>query len=387
MKRAVGFLAVAVLLIPILSTTVANAFSSNYFFYVFGSVECPHCVPMKKFLEDVYGSDKVYFCDVYLKIQCYNTIIYVVNKTGIIPALPMTFIFNGTLRAILIGDYENASFINKLLNYPISSRVPVFYGPIFEGFLNIPFSLRGEFLWKFKMAYSGLSIKGILLRAVSLAAIDSVNPCTFVVYASLLVTVAVSGGRRRVFLAAAAFIAAVFTSYTLMGLGLSRALHVLPKWVAPVVAIVYSILVFTRNLSPVLDRVLSKPGEKAVSKARVCRACRVYEEEIKPRASIASNPILWALIIGFLVSVTLLPCTAGPYIIFTAVIAGVPVSIALPLLLVYNVIFITPLAAIAAGVSCVSRAEKIAMFMERNSSKIEAAAATVILAIAIKMLL
>jgi len=387
MNRAIGVLAAALLLTLSFSLVVANAYSSNYFFYIFGSVECPHCVPMKKFLEDVYGADKVYFCDVYLKVQCYNTIIYVVNKTGILPALPMIFVFNGTLRAILIGDYENASFINKLLNYPVTDKVPVFYGPEFEGYLKMPLSLRGELLWRFKMAYSGLNVKSMLLKALSLASIDSVNPCTFIVYASLLVTVAVSGGRRKVLLSALAFIAAVFVSYTLMGLGLSRALHAMPRWIAPLVAIAYSILVFAKNLSPFLDRILKSPGEKALSKAGVCRACKVYEESIKPRVSAVSNPILWSMIIGFLVSVTLLPCTAGPYIIFAAVIAGVPVSTALPLLLIYNIVFIAPLVAIAAGVSCVSRAEKAASFMERNSSKIEVIAALIILVIALKMLL
>ncbi len=360
--------------------------SGGYCFYVFGSVKCPHCEPMKEFLEKTYGADKVFFCDVYEKDECYKAFLGLVYKLDLPGMLPTTFIVNGTLRAILVGEWESKKLIDSLLKYPVTTRIPVFVGPEPVSYIVLPVKDRNSLLWELKKLSGELSVKELVAKTLSLSLLDSVNPCTFIVYSMLLVTVSLIAGARTALKAAFSFTAAVFTAYTLMGLGLSRALGKVPGWVGPVLAVAYGVFSILRaNLHILRERTLRQlyPGEESV----VCPACREAEGRIDKLLTRATNPVLWALTLGFIVSITLLPCTAGPYIVFNTLIAGIPLTIAVPLLILYNIVFITPLLALGLCTGGVTRAPVIASFMKRNARVIETICSTILVIIGLAMLL
>jgi glutaredoxin len=69
------------------------------------------------------------------------------------------------------------------------------------------------------------ALKKLTIPAViSAAAVDAINPCAFAVLILLITAVLSGGSRRRAAMAGFAFIASIFISYFLMGLGLYSAI-------------------------------------------------------------------------------------------------------------------------------------------------------------------
>jgi cytochrome c biogenesis protein CcdA len=70
---------------------------------------------------------------------------------------------------------------------------------------------------------------------------------------------------------------------------------------------------------------------------------------MRPYAKLIINKITsmpGAFVIGFLVTLFLLPCTIGPYIVASGILAELGTLGALPWLLYYNLIFVIPMLAI-----------------------------------------
>ncbi len=166
------------------------------------------------------------------------------------------------------------------------------------------------------------------------ALVDSINPCEFAVLILLLTAILAAGNRKRALFAGFAFTAAIYISYYLMGLGLFSAIqasgftHMFYGIVAGL-----AIIVGLFNLKDylwygkwfVMEVPLSwRPKMKMLIK------------------SITSVP--GAFLIGFVVSLFLLPCTSGPYIVILGLLAKtVTHNYALILLLLYNLIFVMPM--------------------------------------------
>jgi len=184
--------------------------------------------------------------------------------------------------------------------------------------------------------YRPLSASEALALLVPLAAADSVNPCTFAVYTALLMLVLVLGGPRRMLASALAFIAAVFACYYLLGVGLVTVASAMPPALLKAVAAAglmlaaYSIAASLKGFrSPVPERLK-----------------RVTEGALNRVAGPAG-----AAGLGALCSFTLLPCSSGPYLVFAGILSRVQQwAIRYALLAVYNLIFVAPLAALAAAV-------------------------------------
>ena len=74
-----------------------------------------------------------------------------------------------------------------------------------------------------------------------------------------------------------------------------------------------------------------------------------------------------AFVIGFLVTIFLLPCTIGPYIIASGMLSEIGVTGAIPWLLYYNLIFILPMLIITGLVYYgFTRVEDVSGWKERN---------------------
>jgi len=185
----------------------------------------------------------------------------------------------------------------------------------------------------------------ILPLLVTLAAADSVNPCTFAVYTALLLIVLTLRGRRGAALSAVSFVAAIYVCYYALGLGLVTVSSLFPHAFVKAVAAA-GIAVGAYSIAISLGGKFKSPVPEPLK--------RLTESALMRVAGPAG-----AAALGALCSFTLLPCSSGPYIVFAAVLSRVP-SPALRYLLLslYNAIFVAPLLALTAAVLALGIAAK-----------------------------
>ena len=176
---------------------------------------------------------------------------------------------------------------------------------------------------------------------ISGALVDAINPCEFAVLILLLTTILATGDRKKSLKAGLAFSTSMFISYYLMGLGL------------------YGV-VATTGLSTTFMKVI---GALAIivglfnlkdyfwyGKGFVMEVPMSWRPRMKKLISSITSPV-GAFFTGFLVSLFLLPCTSGPYIVVTGMLGSTATfQTALWMLLLYNLIFISPMILITLAV-------------------------------------
>lgn len=177
---------------------------------------------------------------------------------------------------------------------------------------------------------SQLTLMAVLLAAL----VDAINPCAFAVLIILMTTVLASGQAKRALLTGLAFATSIFLSYLLMGLGLYQALSF-------------------GNLGELFFRIV---GYLAIFLGLLnLKDFFWYGKVVLMEVPLSWRPHLKSLLhsvtsphgafgIGFLVSLFLLPCTSGPYLVILGMLANTQTrSQALLYLIFYNLVFISPM--------------------------------------------
>ncbi len=173
------------------------------------------------------------------------------------------------------------------------------------------------------------------------ALVDSINPCEFAVLIILMTTILSSGNSKNALKAGLAFSLSIFISYFLMGLGFYKALDFggISGWFFKFIgwlAIILGIL----NLKDYLW----------YGKGFLMEVPLSWRPKLKSIISSVTNP-RGAFMIGFLVSLFLLPCTSGPYIVILGMLANKTELVkAISYLVLYNLIFIFPMVFISYAV-------------------------------------
>jgi len=214
---------------------------------------------------------------------------------------------------------------------------------------------------------------------VSAAFIDSINPCEFAILILLLTTILSTGSKKRAFLAGLAFSVAIYLSYFLMGLGLYSAVKV--AGINRIFYIVVSAIAILVGLFNLKDYFFY--GKWFVTEVPLS-----WRPEMKRLIkSITSIP--GAFLMGFVISLFLLPCTSGPYIVILGLLAEAATkSYAIMLLLLYNLVFIVPMLAITFIVSFgFASTEKLEIWRIRNLRKFHLIAGIMMLLIGIGMII
>lgn len=169
--------------------------------------------------------------------------------------------------------------------------------------------------------------------------IDSFNPCAFgVLLAYLAILLSWKASRARIVSFMAVYIAAMFLAYFFIGLGILQAFHLFGVhnffgWIAAVVIIGLGLWqlkegLFPRLFVPVLSPLLSK--------------CRV--PKVNPNLT-----IIGAIVLGILVGLCEFPCSGGVYLATVSLISARETYLrGVGLLALYNLMFILPLAVVAA---------------------------------------
>lgn len=177
-----------------------------------------------------------------------------------------------------------------------------------------------------------------LLFAAALS--DAINPCAFAVLILLIGTVLKGQGKKRALWAGLCFSLAIFISYFAMGLGLYKAITVFnaPKYISLFVGGL-AILIGLANLKDAFWY-----GRFFVMEVPVS-----WRPRMQTILRHVTSP-LGAFLSGFLVSLFLLPCSSGPYVVIVGLLAQkVDVAVATGQLLLYNLIFVLPMLAITLG--------------------------------------
>ena len=257
---------------------------------------------------------------------------------------------------------ENAQELTKLFeerNIPLLERgVPVLLA---EGKFYVGADKIKDYLSCLKVEEEPTCEKPSLLLPTLIAGAlaDSINPCEFAILILLLTTILAAGGAseakmgwfdrllarllrrpssissQRALKAGLLFSLAIFLSYLAMGLGLYKALTFgnLPQIFTKVIAslaIIFGLL----NLK---DYFWYGRG------GFVMEVPMSWRPRLKSLVASATSPF-GAFLIGFLVSLFLLPCTSGPYLVVLGMLAQrTQFTKAFAYLILYNLIFIIPM--------------------------------------------
>lgn len=180
---------------------------------------------------------------------------------------------------------------------------------------------------------------GFLAFLIPAAAWDSINPCAFAVMIILLTSILKQHkSRAKVILAGLMFILAIFLSYVAMWLALFDALanNINTDYIAYLQYTIWTvwILIWLANLKDYFW--YWKYFRMEVPTAWRPKMFKLLKWVTSP---------IWAFFIGFLISLFLLPCTSGPYVVVTSYLSSNEISfnIAAMYILIYNVVFVIPM--------------------------------------------
>lgn len=196
---------------------------------------------------------------------------------------------------------------------------------------------ESEIAEKTKQSFSETLTIPVLLSA---AIVDAVNPCAFAVLLILMTTILISGEKKRALFSGLSFSFSIFLSYLLMGLGLYS-----------IIASIETSQVFIKTIGfiAIILGLFNLKDFFWYGKGFLMEVPMKWRPKLKALVQSITNPI-GAFFIGLLVSLFLLPCTSGPYIVIIGMLAHKETyQEAFLLLLVYNFIFVLPMIGITIG--------------------------------------
>lgn len=177
---------------------------------------------------------------------------------------------------------------------------------------------------------------------IGAAIVDAINPCAFAVLIILITTILVSGLRKRVLKAGLAFSFSIFISYFLMGLGIYSAIASIK--VSHIFIKIIGVLALLIGILNIKDYFKYGVG------GFVIEVPQAWRPKMKTLITSVTSP-LGAFFVGFLVSLFLLPCTSGPYIVILGMLGQKETFwSAFWYLILYNIIFILPMVLITLAV-------------------------------------
>jgi len=204
-----------------------------------------------------------------------------------------------------------------------------------------------------------------LIRIITLALADAINPCALAVMTMVLVSILLTNENKKhnILLGGLAFISAVFIGYFFYGLiiiQLFKSFIQFTSVIYPYLTKSLAILAILLGIFNIKDFIKYKPGGLATEMPMK------FRPRVKQLIKKITSP-KGAFIIGILVTLFLLPCTIGPYIIASGTLSALTIIKSIPWLILYNLIFIIPMIAITFIVYAgVSTTERVSEWKERN---------------------
>lgn len=221
-------------------------------------------------------------------------------------------------------------------------------------------------------------------KVITLAVVDAVNPCEFAVLTMLLISIIAYNPHKRknIILAGLAFGASVFIMYLAYGLFIIKSFQMVQTITAvrPVLYKVLGVIAIILGILQLKDFIAYKIGSFSTEMPMSWRP--------KVKNIIARITSPWgAFGIGALVTIFLLPCTIGPYIILGGMLSFMEIVKTLPMLFLYNAIFIAPILIITAIVYFgLRKVEDVQDWKDKNIRALHLIAGLLIFGLGVAML-
>ncbi len=201
---------------------------------------------------------------------------------------------------------------------------------------------------------------------VAAALADSINPCVFGVLIFLLAyMVTCFKSKKRMLLIGMIYITVVYLTYLLLGLGIFGFAHStgLTKpfyWFAALVAI-------AAGMFEIKDFFWYGKGFSLQIIPGAAERIKHYTKHmVKLEAKHPALSMLIAAFLGVFVVLVELPCTGAPYLAIIGLLAKGELAAGVPLLLLYNLIFILPLFVIVGMVYAGHTSQKLEKWRKKN---------------------
>ena len=272
---------------------------------------CPHCAKVESFIQDNQLENIIIRKEIYHNPTNAEEFNKLCDERGINlmdRGVPFLFAKNNCF----VGDQQ---IINYLRNNEINSSLNSNKNIVQEKILTIPV-------------------------VIGAALVDAVNPCAFAVLLILMMTIMATGNRKKALFSGLSFSFSIFISYFLMGLGFYS-----------IVASFQTSQIFMKIIGviAIILGLLNLKDFFWYGKGFLMEVPLSWRPKLKKIIGKITNPF-GAFLIGFLVSLFLLPCTSGPYIVIIGMLGNqVTYSLAIKLLVLYNLIFILPMILISLG--------------------------------------
>ncbi|NCN86832.1 hypothetical protein GW932_03285 [archaeon] len=223
------------------------------------------------------------------------------------------------------------------------------------------------------------------LRITGLALADSVNPCAIAVLTMVLVSILIEnpGKRKNVLLAGFAFITSVFIGYLVYGTIIIQFFKVFAEFLRHSSIYVYkglAILAMVLGGLNIKDYFFYKKGSFATEMPLFMRpkVKKIIKDITSPKG---------AFTIGFIVTLFLLPCTMGPYIIASGLLAEIGTLAAIPWLMYYNLLFVLPMIIIVLIVYFgFKKVDEVSGWKERNIKRLHLVAGILLFLVGVALL-
>lgn len=233
------------------------------------------------------------------------------------------------------------------------------------------------------------------IGTITLALADSVNPCALAVLFMILVSIMMYNPKKKskILLSGLAFVASVFIMYFFYGAIIITLLTKLSQTLASWSLYVYKffgLFAIILGVLSIKDFISYKPGTLGTEMPLMLRP------KVKKIISKVTSP-KGAFTTGIFVTLFLLPCTIGPYIVFGNLISqSITTSLSekitlitqiAPYLLVYNLIFILPMLVVTFlvyfGITTINKAQN---WKEENIRILHLIAGIILLVLGLAMI-
>ncbi len=221
-----------------------------------------------------------------------------------------------------------------------------------------------------------------LVEIVSLALVDAINPCALAVMTIVLMNLLLEDKvkKTKVLKGGLAFTFAVFILYLIYGMLLTFIFK--PATGGEFAAIVFKVFggfAILLGVFNVKDFFYYRPGGFATEMPLFMRPkMKAWVKKIRTPKG--------AFVIGLVVTLFLLPCTIGPYVIASARLSILSTSTVVWWLLVYNLIFIIPMIGVTLAIFLgVTTVEKVGGWKEKNIKYLHLVEGTILTVLGILM--
>ena len=223
-----------------------------------------------------------------------------------------------------------------------------------------------------------------LTKIISLAAVDAINPCAIAVLALILITILTQNpeNKKKILYAGLAFSISIFIMYLFYGLIIIRFFQLIQTLaiIRPILYKILGVLAILLGILNIKDFFRYKAGSIATEMPMFLRP------GMKKLISRVTS-IKGAFITGLFVTLFLLPCTIGPYIIAGGILSTLEIIKTIPWLILYNLIFILPMIIITLIVYFgFTKVEDVSGWKDKNIKRLHLVAGIIMFLLGLAML-